>query len=133
MRLLHVLTFGEEACEPVAQVSAEEPAIAKVVVSFDELDAIALGQAQLVGTAGDEVVCTRTQRQSQQACSSSMSVLSSPRAVSAARDSECGPFLLFHGDAKCGSAHRAARITMAGCCPPPSQVHEWRTSRMYFS
>ena len=37
-------------------MAAEEPAVTKVVVSLDEFDAVALGQAQLVGAAGDKVM-----------------------------------------------------------------------------
>jgi hypothetical protein len=50
------LTFRKQASGSSGHVATEEPAIAKVVVSLDEFDAVALGQAQLVGAAGDKVM-----------------------------------------------------------------------------
>lgn len=50
------LTFREQASGTVGHVATKKPAIAEVVVSLDEFDAVALGQAQLVGAAGDEVM-----------------------------------------------------------------------------
>lgn len=41
---------------PVLQVAAQEPAIAKVVVALDELDAVATLEAQFVGAARVELV-----------------------------------------------------------------------------
>jgi hypothetical protein len=38
-------TFGEKAALPIGQMTAKVPSISKVVVSLDELDAIAFGQA----------------------------------------------------------------------------------------
>lgn len=43
-----VLTFREKTTISVTQVFAEEPSISKLVVPFDKLDTVALGQAQLV-------------------------------------------------------------------------------------
>jgi len=53
---MHVPTFGEKASVPVVHVSAQKPAIAKVVVALDELNAVSLCQAQLVCAACYEVV-----------------------------------------------------------------------------
>jgi hypothetical protein len=50
------LTFRKQAGGSIGHVSAEEPAIAKVVVALDEFDAVALSQAELVGAAGDKVM-----------------------------------------------------------------------------
>lgn len=50
------LTFRKQAGGSSGHVATEEPAIAKVVVSLDEFDAVALGQAQLVWAAGDKVM-----------------------------------------------------------------------------
>lgn len=49
-------TFRKKASIAVVHVSAQEPAIAKVVVTLYELNAVSLGQAQLVGAACYEVV-----------------------------------------------------------------------------
>lgn len=35
---------------------AEKPAIAEVIVALDQLDAVALGEAQLITTAGHEIM-----------------------------------------------------------------------------
>jgi hypothetical protein len=35
---------------------AQEPSIAELVVTLDQLDAIAFGQAQFIGTSGMEVI-----------------------------------------------------------------------------
>jgi hypothetical protein len=43
-------------------MATEEPAIAKVVISLDEFDAVALGQAQLVGAAGKKVMDDEQER-----------------------------------------------------------------------
>jgi hypothetical protein len=49
-------TFREQASVAVVHVSAQEPAIAKVVVTLYELNAVSLCQAELVGAACYEVV-----------------------------------------------------------------------------
>lgn len=51
------LTLGEEPTIPGHQMLAQEPAIAKLVISLDQFNAITLGQAQLVRTPCLEVVC----------------------------------------------------------------------------
>lgn len=56
------LTFGEEATETVLLVPTEEPAVAKVVVAFDELDAVAALHGQLVGAPRGEVIYGRRQQ-----------------------------------------------------------------------
>jgi len=53
---VRVPTFREKASVAVVHVSAQEPAIAKVVVPLYELNAVSLGQAELVGAACYEVV-----------------------------------------------------------------------------
>jgi hypothetical protein len=50
------LTFRKQASGSSGHMATEKPAIAKVIVSLDEFDAVALGQAQLVGAAGDKVM-----------------------------------------------------------------------------
>jgi hypothetical protein len=50
-------TFGEEAIVARLGVLAQEPAIAKVVVALDQLDAVPAPQTELVGAAGQELVC----------------------------------------------------------------------------
>jgi hypothetical protein len=51
-------TFWEEAIVPRLGVLAQEPAITKVVVSLDKLDAIPAPQTKLVRTPGKELVCS---------------------------------------------------------------------------
>lgn len=53
---MRVPTFRKQASVAVVHVSAQEPAVAKVVVPLYELNAVSLGQAQLVGAACYEVV-----------------------------------------------------------------------------
>lgn len=50
-------TFGEQAGVSIEQVLSEKPAISEFVVAFNQLDAVAFRQAQLVGAAGYEIVC----------------------------------------------------------------------------
>lgn len=52
-------TFGEEASVIVDEMATEKPSIAEFVVSFDQLDPVALGEAQLIGAAGLKVICGR--------------------------------------------------------------------------
>jgi phage-related baseplate assembly protein len=49
-------TFRKQASVAVVHVSAQEPAIAEVVVTLYELNAVTLCQAQLVGATCYEVV-----------------------------------------------------------------------------
>jgi hypothetical protein len=49
--------FWKEAIVASLGVLAQEPAIAKVVIALDQLNAIPAPQAELVGTAGQELVC----------------------------------------------------------------------------
>jgi len=49
-------TFREEAAVSIYQVFAQKPAISKLIVAFDQFHAIALGQTELVGAAGLEVI-----------------------------------------------------------------------------
>lgn len=50
-------TFGKQAVLPALCVLAQEPAIAKVVVALDQLNAVPAPQAKLVGAAGEELIC----------------------------------------------------------------------------
>lgn len=50
------LTFREKTSAAICHVAAEEPSIAKVIVSFNQFNAIAFGQTQLIGAARDKVV-----------------------------------------------------------------------------
>lgn len=50
------LTFRKEASGAAEKMSTQEPAIVEVIVSFYQLDPIALEEAQLVCTARFEVV-----------------------------------------------------------------------------
>ena len=50
-------TFWEQAIFASFSVLAQEPAIAKVVVALNELDAVSAPETQLVGAAGDKLVC----------------------------------------------------------------------------
>jgi hypothetical protein len=52
----HVPTFRKKTGVAIVHVSAQEPAIAKVVVTLYELNAVSLCQAQLVGAACYKVV-----------------------------------------------------------------------------
>jgi hypothetical protein len=49
-------TFGEETGAPILQMSPQEPAIAKVIVAFNELDAVSSSKTQFVRTARLELV-----------------------------------------------------------------------------
>jgi hypothetical protein len=51
-------TFWEEAIVPRLGVFPQEPAIAKVIVSLDKLDAVPAPQTKLVRTPGQELVCS---------------------------------------------------------------------------
>lgn len=53
---VRVPTFRKQASIAIVHVSAQEPTIAKVVVPLYQLNAVSLGQAQLVGAARYEVV-----------------------------------------------------------------------------
>ena len=50
-------TFREKTTVVGLGISPQEPAVAKVVVAFDQHDAVAAGQAELIGRAGLELVC----------------------------------------------------------------------------
>ena len=50
-------TFREQAVLPALGVLPQKPAVAKVIVALDQLNAVASPQAQLVGAAGGELVC----------------------------------------------------------------------------
>lgn len=66
-------TFRKQASVAVIHVSAQEPAIAKVVVTLDELNAVSLGQAQLVGAACYEVVHDQQDRAGGSICHAALS------------------------------------------------------------
>ena len=51
-----LLTFGKQAGGTGGHMATEEPTITKVVVALDEFDAVALGEAQLIGAAGNKVM-----------------------------------------------------------------------------
>lgn len=57
-----MLTFREQASLAGVHVLAEKPAVAEVVVALDELNAVALGQTELIGAPSDEVVNGEQQR-----------------------------------------------------------------------
>ena len=50
-------TFREQAVLPALGVLPQKPAVAKVIVALDQLNAVAPPQTQLVGAAGGELVC----------------------------------------------------------------------------
>jgi hypothetical protein len=50
-------TFWEQAIFARFRILTQEPAIAKVVVALYELNAVSAPEAELVGTAGDKLVC----------------------------------------------------------------------------
>lgn len=50
-------TLWEETGVSVLEVAAQEPAVAKVVIALDELDAVAALEAQFVRAARGEFVC----------------------------------------------------------------------------
>lgn len=52
-------TLWEQATVSIGHVLAQVPSIPKLVVALEKLYAVALRQAQLVGTAGLEVICER--------------------------------------------------------------------------
>ena len=66
-------TFGEKASVAVVHVSAQEPAIAKIVVTLYELNAVALCQAQLVGAACYEIVHDQQNRAGRGICHAALS------------------------------------------------------------
>lgn len=49
-------TFWEQAIFASFSVLAQEPAVAKVVVALNQLNAVSAPEAQLVGAAGDKLV-----------------------------------------------------------------------------
>lgn len=51
-------TFWKESIVAALRVLSQEPAIAKVVVALNQLNAVASSQAKLVGTARNELVYT---------------------------------------------------------------------------
>jgi hypothetical protein len=53
------ITFREEASVARLGVLAQVPAIAKVVVALNQLDAVAAGETELVGAPGLKFVCAR--------------------------------------------------------------------------
>lgn len=61
------LTFREEARLVIDRVPTEEPSISKLVVSLNQYDAVALGEAQLVGAPRNEVICGKGQSASARA------------------------------------------------------------------
>jgi hypothetical protein len=56
-------TFWEQARVAGLCVLPQKPAIAKVVVALNELDAVAAGKSELVGGARQEFVCKATSQQ----------------------------------------------------------------------
>lgn len=50
-------TFGKQAIFARFSVLAQEPAIAKIIIAFNEFNAVSAPEAQLVGAAGNELVC----------------------------------------------------------------------------
>lgn len=55
------LTFREETRLVIDRVATEEPSISELVVSLDQNDAVAFGEAQLIGAPRDEVICSKEQ------------------------------------------------------------------------
>ena len=53
---LYQLTFGKETSIAIVHMSPQKPTVAKVVVSFDQLDSVSFGKCQLIRTACDKVV-----------------------------------------------------------------------------
>lgn len=51
-----VFTFWKESSPAIAQMLAQEPTVAKVVIAFYELYAIALCQTQFIAAPSDKVV-----------------------------------------------------------------------------
>jgi hypothetical protein len=49
-------TFGEETILPSLGVLAQKPAITKVIVAFNKLNAVPTPQTKLVGTASQELI-----------------------------------------------------------------------------
>lgn len=52
------LTFGKQAIVARLGVLPQKPAVAKVVVALNQLDAVSPPQTELVGAAGKELICT---------------------------------------------------------------------------
>lgn len=50
-------TFREEAAVSVDHMFTQKPAVAKLIVSLYQLNSVAFGKGQFVGTAGGEVIC----------------------------------------------------------------------------
>lgn len=51
-----IITFREETCAAIAQVLAQEPSVAEIIVALDQLYSIALAQGQLIAASSSEVV-----------------------------------------------------------------------------
>ena len=68
-----VPTLRKQASVAIIHVSAQEPTITKVVVPLYELDAVSLGQAQLVGAACYEVVHYQQDGASRGVCHAALS------------------------------------------------------------
>jgi hypothetical protein len=56
------LTFWEKTCGLIFQTLPKEPAVAKVVVSLNELDAIASFEVQLIWATGEKFICKQSAR-----------------------------------------------------------------------
>ena len=51
-------TLGEQACLVGLRMFAQIPSVSKVVIPFNELDPVTLGQAELIITSGLKIICT---------------------------------------------------------------------------
>jgi len=57
------LTFRKEASVAIVHMTTQEPAIAKIVVPLNELNAITLCKTQFIGTPSNEVIWQETNHQ----------------------------------------------------------------------
>ena len=70
-KTVSIRTFGKEAAVVGLGIPPQEPAVAKVVIALNQHDAVAAGQAELVGRAGLEFVCITVSTWARAWCSSS--------------------------------------------------------------
>lgn len=50
-------TFGKQSGVSIDKMAAQEPPVAKFVISFNKLDSISLGEAQFIGASCLKIIC----------------------------------------------------------------------------
>lgn len=62
--LEHDLTFWEESGPSILEVFAKVPAIAKIIISFNQLYSVPFEEAQFIRAPGFKIVCTTVNQRS---------------------------------------------------------------------